>query len=352
MALPKILVIDDEFDVVEAISFQISSFAQPIKCSDSLAAIDILKREEIDLVLSDYIMPMNGLSIAHYIQSHFTDLPIILFTAYATKDFVLESLNKDVFRVIEKPLNKNSLIKTVKEGLERRRQLKEQNTIKNKIDVNTLIHELNSPLARLQMRTQKLKEDFKQVQNIDSLRLSIDKINSCASKAVNTLNAVDTLRFMSSNPKKFSFSLLKLIQEICDELITEDIIIQNPSHIDQINTNKEYLSIILKNLILNAISFRDEFSPVIIKIYESQFKLEIEIQDYGIGVDEKMKEKIFKPLMTTNRSDKNLGMGLSIAQKAAKILGSEIVIKSLSAPTIFSFKLDCLNYEKSHILTY
>jgi two-component system, NtrC family, nitrogen regulation response regulator NtrX len=92
---------DDEIDIVEA--------------EDGLAALDIVKTESIDLVLSDCKMPrMSGIELMSEVQKIKPELPFIFVSANVRE----ENLGQLVpFSVIPKPFNLGDLKITVQRAL-------------------------------------------------------------------------------------------------------------------------------------------------------------------------------------------------------------------------------------------
>lgn len=111
--LPKgeehILLVDDEevliqinTELLQHLGYQISS------STNSVQALELIKKEadRFDLVISDYNMPdMNGLQLAHQINSLRTDLPIIICTGYADKVDLARAEAIGIKKILFKPLS-------------------------------------------------------------------------------------------------------------------------------------------------------------------------------------------------------------------------------------------------------
>jgi signal transduction histidine kinase len=103
-----------------------------------------------------------------------------------------------------------------------------------------------------------------------------------------------------------------------------------------INTSEEYLSIILKVVIENALKYNSEEEKVDIKYGEG----EISIRDYGNGISEDEIEKIFQRFYKgdKSRSTKSHGLGLSIAKKLADKLNISIKVENKEKGVQFTLK--------------
>lgn len=78
-------------------------------------ALDHLGKEEtIDIVLTDYAMPeMNGIELLQKIRETHKTIPVIIMTAYADKDLVMEAMHYRCSGFIEKPFDMDELLEII-----------------------------------------------------------------------------------------------------------------------------------------------------------------------------------------------------------------------------------------------
>lgn len=118
--MQRILIVDDnpvslEYmqDVLQERNYQIHS------AQNGLEAMDILAKEDYDLVVTDIIMESSGLELIRWIESNQNDLPVIAITGSllaasgVTEDFC-------VAEVIIKPLQREDFLNKVDSSLRRR----------------------------------------------------------------------------------------------------------------------------------------------------------------------------------------------------------------------------------------
>lgn len=118
---PKtILVIDDEYAIVDILSQTISSLNHnTCKAYDSDTAIAILKKREIDLVMLDVFIPgINGIDLIAKIHEMSPILPVILMTGQADINLTLEAIKKGAYDFLIKPFNNLQIQYAIKRGLE------------------------------------------------------------------------------------------------------------------------------------------------------------------------------------------------------------------------------------------
>ncbi len=104
----KILIVDD-FATMRKILKNILKdlgYTDLLEAEDGKAALDILKKEKVDLVISDWNMPnMDGLSLLKAIRADdaLKDTPVLMVTAEAQKQNVIEAVKAGVNNYVVKP---------------------------------------------------------------------------------------------------------------------------------------------------------------------------------------------------------------------------------------------------------
>ncbi len=105
MSIPKILAVEDELYMFKLYQETLGKGRFEVIVRDNWAEADeILKKEDISLVLLDIGLPgMDGIQILKKIRSEKPELPIIMVTAYGTKDRILEATKHNISDFIVKP---------------------------------------------------------------------------------------------------------------------------------------------------------------------------------------------------------------------------------------------------------
>lgn len=127
--MAKILVVDDELDVLETVKYRLEQAGHEVETSgDGIQALGMVRAEQPDLLLLDVMLPgENGYRVAHYIREdesagvYTRRLPIILLTA---RDLSADPDREKMFmdfsgadRVIYKPFDLDDLVRQVEELL-------------------------------------------------------------------------------------------------------------------------------------------------------------------------------------------------------------------------------------------
>lgn len=121
-----ILIVDDERWVRTALRHMIEMLNKPVRivheCSHGLEALDWLKDNSADLVISDIRMPvMDGLTLVQELRSSKVDQDIVLITVHNDFQHVQQALRQGVMDYITKPVEEGELAACLDKWLEKRK---------------------------------------------------------------------------------------------------------------------------------------------------------------------------------------------------------------------------------------
>ncbi len=108
---PPILYVDDDEDHLELFAVTFGRHYEVLTASSARQALEILRRREIRLILSDQRMPgMTGVQLFEAIQEEFPDPVRMIVTSYADIDAIIRAVNAGrVYRFISKPWDQREL---------------------------------------------------------------------------------------------------------------------------------------------------------------------------------------------------------------------------------------------------
>ena len=120
----NILVCDDEKDIVSALTIYLTTAGyQVFPAYDGTEALDLLRREDIHLVLLDIMMPkMDGIAALTRLREA-SNVPVILLTAKSEDTDKIQGLNLGADDYVTKPFNPVEVLARVKSQLRRYLQL-------------------------------------------------------------------------------------------------------------------------------------------------------------------------------------------------------------------------------------
>jgi DNA-binding NtrC family response regulator len=141
-----IIIVDDEEMVLTSIrsflsletDYNVETFISAEK------ALDYIKSNPVDLVVSDYLMPeMDGISFLIKVRELKPAVPRIILTGYADKENAIKAINQvGLFQYIEKPWDNEDILIIFRNGLEKQRLM---NKLDEKIkEINKAYDELKA----------------------------------------------------------------------------------------------------------------------------------------------------------------------------------------------------------------
>ncbi|MBF0413637.1 MAG: sigma-54-dependent Fis family transcriptional regulator [Desulfamplus sp.] len=124
----RILIVDDDSNILEVLDARLTASGFYVfKAGDAQTAMQILKKERVDLLISDMKMPVtSGMDLFLKIQKMQPELPVIFLTAYGTIPDAVDSIKHGAVDYISKPFDGRELIKKINQVLELRQQSKRQ----------------------------------------------------------------------------------------------------------------------------------------------------------------------------------------------------------------------------------
>jgi DNA-binding NtrC family response regulator len=135
--MAKILLVEDEKAIRNVLRNILEDENKGYKISDAengKQALEILTKEEHDLVLCDIKMPgMDGIEVLEAIKANHPEVAVVMISGHGDIDTAVESMRKGAYDYISKPPDLNRLLNTVRNALDRNSLVKENKTLKKKI---------------------------------------------------------------------------------------------------------------------------------------------------------------------------------------------------------------------------
>ena len=212
------------------------------------------------------------------------------------------------------------------------KELSKSEMLKNDFIAN-VSHEIKTPLAVIQnyafaLNNKNLTEEEK-TKYLANLQESCKKLNNLVMNILK-LNKLENQR-LSKEITKFNLSELVIEQILQFEQIINDRAITLDCDIEEdiiINSEANYIELILNNLINNAIKFTKDTIKITLKKKQDSFI--IVVKDNGCGMNEETGKHIFEKFYQgdTSRSKQGNGLGLALVKKVIDVLGGEINVES------------------------
>lgn len=123
----RVLVVEDDEEIRNYVAHELSTHYKVDTCANGKEALDIIFKQQPDLVISDVMMPeMDGLELTRRIKKNINlnHIPVVLLTAKSREEDNLEGLETGADAYLTKPFNIDILIKTVNNLLKSHQRLR------------------------------------------------------------------------------------------------------------------------------------------------------------------------------------------------------------------------------------
>ncbi|MBN2261574.1 MAG: hybrid sensor histidine kinase/response regulator [Prolixibacteraceae bacterium] len=386
--LRNLLVIDDEPEIVKALSRQFRRTYNVFSSTNAEEAFHILENEHIQVVISDQRMPgMNGVEFFERIKHKYPDALKLILTGYSDIEAVIGAINEgQVFRYVTKPWNPEELNIIIKEAFEKHelitnnrklmQQLQDANeTLEHKVQERTkelekanqklielnseknryigmVAHDLRNPIGVAESFSALLIEDLHVIdKNTEreylghinkSCNFSLDLIHNFlnvskieASVFDVNLQAVDYVSFVKEAIKQEQIFARNKEQQIVFSTSIDELTIQ-------IDRNK--MQQVLNNLLSNAVKYSMPNTLISVSVEMNDNDVLTSITDQGQGIPANELGQLFTPFHTTSvkptGKEKSTGLGLSIVKKIIEAHGGKIWAESeVGVGSVFYFTI-------------
>lgn len=160
----KILIIDDEPNVLSVLYSLLSEQYQCTTATSAKEALEYLKEDQPDLVLSDIMMPgMTGLELLEEINRFNRDIVVILISGNLNIQSAIEAMRRGAFDYVTKPFNLSDVEAAVQRALRHRMVLKANQLYEQHLEelVNLRTNELTHANLNLNVTLEKLYLNYK-----------------------------------------------------------------------------------------------------------------------------------------------------------------------------------------------
>jgi len=103
----RILVVDDEKDVRETLESVLAKLDyDPVVASGGKEALEMIKQNKVDVVLSDLYMPeMDGIELLKRVKTENSNIVFLMITAHPTIETAVDAIKKGAYDYLTKPFH-------------------------------------------------------------------------------------------------------------------------------------------------------------------------------------------------------------------------------------------------------
>ena len=340
----KLLIVEDSVEDAELLVHFLkkNSFTIDYSIVDTAEEMkDKLQDDEFDLVISDFKMPQfSGIEALKIAKAYDPLLPFILISGYINQQQESEILNHGANEVLMKN-NLNRLpfaVLRVLHEIDDKRKLKKLIATKDKL-FSVMAHDLRGTLEGIFVLAETMQKDVGKESEEESLRKNLKMIAQSA-RSTNQLLG-NLLKWALMQIGSFKPSIQKLQLKDCLQSSIElhktnarrkELNIQASVQPLNITGDPEMLSIVFRNLLSNAINYSEPGNEIHINVEEEDEKVLISVQDFGIGMPDDVKAKLFDPSDRPKRpgtsNEQSTGFGLLLCYDIIKMHQGNIKVES------------------------
>ena len=137
--MSTILVVDDKASARKVLQEMLLRNNYDVaEAEDEDSAIEYLKRNSVDLVLTDVKMKKHdsGIEVLRAVQRDHQGTPVILITAYATVPQAVEAMKEGAEDYIERPINNDALLMKIQKALQKKHLIEENKFLREELHIS------------------------------------------------------------------------------------------------------------------------------------------------------------------------------------------------------------------------
>lgn len=366
----NVLYIDDEENNIIVFRNAFFRYYNIFTALSGEQGLEVLRKEDIHLVITDQKMPgMTGVEVLEQVVKEFPNTMRMILTAYSDIEVIMKAINecgiyqyllkpweaREVKIVIDNALENHRLtehnralvqnLKEANEGLEvkvkeRTEELERINAIKDKL-FSIISHDLRTPMASFKVFLDVLMSfrsgDIDQ-EKLDAYYL---KMHGYIHSVMNLLDNLLNWSLTQLGEKQAVLAEVDLVKQV-----QETIELSAPAASKKKLTIKEsygeepalvlgdqnMISLILRNLIGNAIKFSHEGSQIEVSLRREGDKISVAVADEGVGMSEEVLQDLFDPAIHISSrgtgEEKGAGLGLKLCKEFVEMQTGDLSVRS------------------------
>lgn len=341
-----ILYVDDEAMARKYFTRTLETEFNVITASGVDEALDILEREYIGVLVTDYQMKdKDGGDLLREVALRFPHLVCILVTAYANKNLLLETVNtSEIFRILEKPLDVTQIrqVLHLATNLARDRATHKQRLVAINETLAFLSHELNTPLATISNYAHCLKNliaEMAPTPTVSGLTEIESAVKAMQNNARYCMKVIATLTASAQNADNLAsthteINAHKLIASLIDTFpltpTQRSFIHTDVSQDFVIKALPNIVSLVLSSILNNSLrALQEQPAPQLsIGILVNNKIPQIVIADNGCGIAPETLACLLIEQITTHANEGGSGWGLILCKRIMQAFSGNIAIHS------------------------
>lgn len=339
-----------------------------VSATNGTDALRIMQEMHPDLVLLDIMMPeMDGYEVARRkdeiedIQS----IPFLFVTALSDTNSMVKGFKAGCSDFITKPFNTEEILIRIHHqiiNVENRRIINSKNEelkslIRNRDKLYAVVaHDLRSPLGTIKSVLDILDENL----NSEIIGFELyDLLHATTESADELFGLLENLLFWTRTQMgKLIFQPKEIkITDAVTDAIKATSSMSNIHRIDisysdntgnaTVLADKNMITTVIRNILVNAIKFSDEDSSIEIETKIVDNQLSCSITDHGCGMDDEVQQALQQQISITTtgkHQEEGTGLGLTLCREFIRAHNGNLSFESeMNVGTTFTFTIPLSN---------
>lgn len=360
-----VLVVDDQAPNRALIRAHLGGRYVVREAMDGAAALDIVRREQVDLVLLDVMMPhMSGFALCRMIKQRpeAPYLPVILLTSLGQQEDRITGLAAGADDFLTKPVNREELLFRVQTFVKLRQQdahirrqlsalderdkvirgqleeLQALDSLKDEL-VSLLVHDMRNPLGGIAGFLGSL-EDEASVQELQEFRSDVRTALQESRLLRETLDDLLQVRLLESGTVRIHRELVEANALVKDAIASVhgaalarqvEIAPDSDAPSVQIAADRKLVRRAIENLLTNAVKYSPAGGLVSAVVRETDSEIEFEIADRGSEIPEEVRGRVFDKFGSVEAARgaarRGVGLGLYLVKLVATAHGGRATVR-------------------------
>jgi two-component system, sensor histidine kinase and response regulator len=321
--------------------------------------IERLRQSRPPLLVVDIKMPeLDGFEVIKIVRKIDPEVVIVVITGYATIETAVDAMKMGAYDFLPKPFTPSELRLIIERGFERWRLARETQLLRKQKEeverkfVTLVSHQLKGPLGAVKQYLDVLlytgKNQFSG-EALDWITRSQSRISEMLSLIQDWLMMAKLDRGALCDRNAMS-DIGKIVESVVQEyrqLPSSEglkISVDVPRGLAPVRGDNVSLSMLLDNLVGNAIKYNRPGGSVRVQAGEEGKWIKLEVGDTGLGIPESFRphlfEEFFRVKIPETQNIPGTGLGLVICKKIVDELGGAIEVDSKEGEyTVFTVRL-------------
>ncbi len=373
---PTILVVDDSQDIRQYVVECLSESYRVRTAADGLEALESIRRELPDLVISDVMMPrMDGFALCRTIKgdAEYRHIPIVLLTSKASVEARIEGLEAGGDDYLAKPFNARELRTRIENLLSIRKQsaelhelnrallakndaLREASELKSQL-LNIASHDMKNPLTAIREFARIVKDELGRDSHLQEL---LDLIYSSSNEMLHLVTQLLDSAALEGGHLQLDKRPVDLHQ------VAELIVHRNRATAESKGQTITYsapevgssvvmadftrIQEAMDNIVSNAIKYSPRDKPIELRVEKVGDLVRFSVRDQGPGLTDEDHKMLFGKFQKLSAQptggESSTGLGLSIVKQIIELHEGEVRAESnKEGGATFSIELAALEDE-------